>query len=407
MVMTSIPGAWLHRVEQIFVTPAVLLSLPFFRWHPRLSVDAKGRFGTVDGAEAFRHAYWFHGSSAGDMHALMPLIEHYKIEEKVIASAFTANGYRILKRQKDDENLLTCVLPIDYDLFIKRFIDQLSPKALVLETLECWPALLRNALKSNVHVAIVNGRISDASFKQFKFLSALYRPLFERLSIVFALDDISAERFESVGVLPQKIRISTSTKYSGLGSVQIEFTRKPHLLLASLHRGEASLIKHVASTRLSFEVAPRYPSDISYFSRVIRALGLVPRYYSDVGSKKLNSKEVLVIDTMGDLEKRYLNATIAFIGGTFVNRGGHNVLEAANAGTKVVVGPSIHHIKDEMNALNTAKVGWVAETVEEVIAQLVDQSEFSRIEASNAQNVARFFGNALHQVIQGLEDGFN
>jgi 3-deoxy-D-manno-octulosonic-acid transferase len=349
------PGGWRWRLARAAYGAchglALPLLLPLVAIHPRLRGRVGQRLGLAP-APAVARPVWLHGSSAGDVVALEPLARRLASRGLPLAlSAWTRSGHQMARARMADEALIFSA-PLDLGWSVGATLYRLQPRCLVLECLEIWPALVSACHRRGIPVAVVNGRLSRSSLRAYRRLRWLFEPCFRSLALVTALTGRDAERFERAGVPGQRISVWSSSKHAALLPGP---PRQPSqkLVLGSVHRDEERiLLPWVArllreTPDLSVVLAPRYPHRAAAVKQRLEGLGL----RAELDSAAAAGARVLVLDRMGTLAEQYADARVAFVGGSLVDRGGHNLLEPAARGVPVLVGPHTHHWRQESGRL--------------------------------------------------------
>lgn len=397
--------AWLYRLLCVATLP---LTVPLFAIHPRLRGQLRHRLGVLPRhVAAARGCIWYHGASAGDVNALLPLARLSVDTHPVAVSTFTRAGAQLLEARLDDARSSTIVrlrAPLELEGCVERFFGLLEPRLLVLECLELWPALVSAAFRRRIPVAVVNGRLSPLSLDRYRRWRRLFAPLFAGLSQVTALDDGHAERFIQAGVSPSRLAVASSTKHGhllpphvGVGGASV--------VLGSLHAREAELLLPPLLAglprRKTVLVAPRYPSAAAAMERVVRRQGWGVRRYNGQAPAP---GEVGILDQVGGLAGAYAGAEVAFVGGSLIPRGGHNVIEAAAHGVPVVTGPYTDNCRREVALLRAAAAGRVAVDAQEAARWLVEHRvDLTQRERARSVAHALFEGAArVHARLLGL-----
>jgi 3-deoxy-D-manno-octulosonic-acid transferase len=261
-------------------------------------------------------------------------------------------------------------LPLDFPAVQRRAFDHLRPAMIVLIETELWPNLLAEAAKREVPVAIVNGRLSPKRLARYKRFSALYRPLLSRLATVAAANAEDAERFSSLGVPERAIRITGNLKFdlppapTNAADLRLSFgipAGRPVVVAGSTGEGEDALVldaflgarRRVPS--LLLVLAPRHPERFESAAAEASRRGLT---VARVSTGRANpGADVLLVDTIGQLASLYGLAGSAFVGGSLVRVGGHNLLEPIAAGVPVLFGPHTDHVAQIAEALLAAGAG--------------------------------------------------
>jgi 3-deoxy-D-manno-octulosonic-acid transferase len=385
-----------YRVLAALSLPA---TLPLLALHPRLRGGLRERLGWLPPHAAdFRGGVWYHGSSAGDINALLPLAKLSARLHPVVITAFTRSGAEMLREriaEPLDGRMLRLRAPLDLGPCVERFFETLRPRLLVLECLELWPALVSGAMRRGVPVAIVNGRLSARSLRGYRRFASLFAPLFAGLAQVIALSDEHAARFVEAGVPSHHLSVSSSTKHGHLTTTTV--SEGASIVLGSLHRREAELLLPPLLGRLSAAervlIAPRYPGAAAAMAKLVRRLGWRSRRLQGHRSPavlELNAVlpgEVAILEGVGGLARAYAGAKAAFVGGSLIPRGGHNVIEPAACGVPVVTGPYVDNCRHETGLLEAAGVAVVAGDAE-AAARALASSHTAAASRHRAQDVA-------------------
>lgn len=382
----------------------VPLVTPMLALHPRLRGDLAQRFGRWRLQGPIDHPIWLHGSSAGDVAALVPLARRLGAQGfPLVLSAWTRSGHQ-MARQRLESSVQVFRAPLDLAPTVRRVLDRLQPRLLVLECLELWPSLVAACARRGIPVAVVNGRLSVRSLRNYRRVDRLFRPCFASLSLVTALTPEDAGRFAEAGVDPRWIVVASSSKHDRLDDPPARPTvdrgraRGCKLVLGSIHREEESMLLDWLPrllqrfSDLELVVAPRYPHRAGAVRRRLQRLGAPCR--PSPGAR------VTVVDTIGTLADQYREATVAFVGGSLVAKGGHNLVEPASAGAAVLTGPHTEHCRGEARMLvqaGGAKVVGPGSVQRETEALLQSPREAGRM-GQRARRVAGELAGACEKI---------
>lgn len=296
-------------------------------------------------------ALWIHGASVGEILAAVPLVDlALGAGFAVLASTTTSTGRDVLRGVRP---LVPAVLaPLDHPWCVAGALARVRPRALVLVETELWPCWIAAAAERAVPVVVVSGRLSERSLRRYRRVLPLLAPTLARLAAVGARSPADAARFAALGVTQQRLHVtgdlklepaSTSPRLSGdlarvLGEV-------PLFVAGSTHEGEeaAALAAFSAAERsgvaAALVLAPRQPSRADVVAREAERCGRRVRRRSALGTQPLAAGDVLLLDGLGDLAAVYTRARVAFVGGSLVDFGGHNLAEPVHAGVPVLFGP--------------------------------------------------------------------
>jgi len=349
-----------------------LLALPVLLTHPKLRHGIAFRLGLYKrsferGSGAPR--IWLHGASAGDLLSLQPMMKELKARLPgccIIVTTVTNSGFAMARNKLAEVDVISYA---PYDLYgaTRRAVAALRPDLLVLEYTEIWPNLIRAARKAGVRIALTNGRFNPEKMSRYRALfRSISNPL-RRIDCFLMRSDEEAERVLALGAAPDRVWVTGNTKFDALvldgASGKDEALRaemglargRPVLMAGSTHEGEEEILfaayaklreRHAG---LQLVVAPRYVERAGRIMALAAEAGLPVRLRS--GGAAAGNADVTVLDTIGELAAAYRLATLVFVGGSFVTRGGQNVLEPAAQGKPVLFGPHMENFKDSVQVL--------------------------------------------------------
>ena len=362
----------MHLLYAIASYLLFILVLPLLLTHPKLRHGIPFRLGLYKPSfERGRGSprIWLHGASAGDLLSLQPMMKELKSRLPgccIIVTTITNSGLAMARKKLAEADVIVYA---PYDLFgaTRRAVSALRPDLLVLEYTEIWPNLIRAARKAGVRIALTNGRFNPAKMSRYRALfRAISNPL-RRIDCFLMRSDEEAERVLALGAAPDRVWVTGNTKFDALvldgaagreEALRAEMSLdpvRPVLMAGSTHEGEEELLLSVhAKLRerhpgLQLVIAPRYVERSGRIMALAAEVGLPVRLRS--GGAAAGPAEVTVIDTIGELAAAYRLATLVFVGGSFVTRGGQNLLEPAAQGKPVLFGPHMENFKDSVQVL--------------------------------------------------------
>lgn len=318
------------------------------------------RLGAVPRADGEGAALWVHGASVGEVALVKPLIARLRAARpglRLHLSANTAAGREAAAKAFPDAGV--SYFPVDLSCAVGRALDRVRPSAVLLSELEVWPNFLRACEKRKLPVIVVNGRMTERSFRRYRRFRAIFGRAFRSLAAVGARDAESASRLADLGARPV---LTGNLKYdAALGFDPEEEGRSwrerlglgdaPLLLAGSTHEPEERILaetyKRLRATypRLRMLLAPRHLERLDEVKKAVESADL-PCYKKSQLTPPVPSDGVILLDTVGELSRLYSAATVVFIGGTFCARGGQNMLEPAALGKPVVSGPSLSNFEE-------------------------------------------------------------
>lgn len=414
-------------VYKFFTFLVYYISLPFtFMAFLFGSVKWKQRLGL--GLPEINHdkpIIWLHASSMGEVTVVSVLTEHLiKINSNisVYVTVMTETGYNHAIKLLG-ENFAVSFFPLDYRSPIKRFIGKINPDAVVFVETEIWPNWVLNLHKADIPVMLANGRLSGRSVKAYsKFKPSMQKILGCYKHIMVQSDD-NKERYLSIGAESSKISVLGSMKFDapvrkisedekqGLRE-NLPFNSDSRIFIAgSTRSGEHELVLKCYAglksrhnqTRLI--LVPRHLEKLEDIAGLIDKLQLTYVRYTDMSKHPGNGDvDVLLVDKIGCLNELYPAADIAFVGGTLVDIGGHNLLEPVWAGVPVLFGPYLDNVRDSAEYIKQHNYGREvgnARELEEVLNDFFNDhitfSQKKRGDASTtgAEGTARVILDAL------------
>lgn len=345
----------LYTALLYLLTPFVLLRLLWrgfelrdywYRWNER--------FGFV-ATPAQPVAVWVHAVSVGESLAALPLIRRLIAQHgqgRVLVTTMTPTGSARVREALGDAVLHT-YLPYDLPGAVSRFVKRMRPQQVVVMETELWPNLFRALARRGVAPVIANARLSPRSFRGYSRVRGFAAATLKDCAHIAAQSEADAERFRQLGALPDRVSVMGNIKFDmALPEDQIARGRAlrdgaPTWIAASTHEGEEAaaltahqeILKALPQARLI--LVPRHPQRFDAVEKLIRASGL--RYLRRSGDHASAPAQVLLGDSMGEMFMYFAAADAAFVGGSLVPVGGHNVLEPAALGLPVLFGPSMHN----------------------------------------------------------------
>ena len=343
---------------------------------PRWRKGFAQRLGRIPGREGDAPCLWVHCASVGETLAARELVGHFSKEMpgwEVAVSTITPEGNRQARKHFDGT---VFYFPIDFTFTIRKDIRRIRPSAAVLVEKELWPNFLRVFEREKIPVFVVNGVASEGFLKRYRALNRLCgagRRMLNRITVFCVQTQEYADRLLSLGVRPEKVRVTGNLKYDTLCEkaddkardelrrrLQITPGRKV-IVGGSTHPGEEKILLEVfGRLRAKHEglrliLVPRHITRLKDVQAEVEARGFssVPKSALDRNPAPENSlhEKVIIVDTIGELVNIYALASVAFVGGSLVERGGHNVLEPAALGVPTLFGPHVNSCRDSADLL--------------------------------------------------------
>ncbi len=312
---------------------------------------------------------WVHAASIGEVRLAIKLIHAWMKVDSQNSFFITTNTQQSRDLGQKQTDIPVLVAPVDLSCVVKRFIQQTHPNHLVLVETEIWPNMIR-LMAERGHVTIVNGRLSDRYFKRYLLFKRLLSKTVCHFDRVLARDQVSAERFQKLGIPADRVVNQGNLKYEVptppasqiLAKVKshLSMEENSYLMVAGSVQPEELIYLLPAWKRLLKKISgfqmvliPRHPDKKSDFARILAENDISCSFASDTGNSGSPKKKehIYVVDQIGVLRTWYYIADVIFVGGSLCDRGGQNMVEAVGYQKSVCIGPYATNFKDEVDLL--------------------------------------------------------
>lgn len=376
-----------------------------------------GNFDLPKNFDKSKKTIMIHGVSVGEVVSLEKLIRKVKEEfpnHNLVLTTGTKTGQETaIKKMGDIADFIT-YFPLDIKFFVEKFLDKINPDVILIAETEIWPIFIYTAKKRNIKTYIINGRMSDESFKMYKILKPFFKNVLPMYSGIFVQSEIDKARLNEAGANINQLDVMKNLKFDvNKFDVDIDLnTNNSKVLIAgSTHKGEDEIVLRVYKKlkelipNLKLLLAPRHITRTPDVQNLIKSFNFSYNLYSKNKQFSDNS-DILLLDVMGELAKLYAKIDVAFIGGSFNNTGGHNPLEAIIFDKPTISGPSIKNFRDIYAILKMNNAAFVVNNEEEFfeIAKklLLDEKYYQEIK-NNANKAFKNQQGALNFVIDKLK----
>lgn len=387
-ISTFFMNRFLYSVILYLLSPLLIVYLAF---RAIKSADYRGRWGERFGLTRLKPTELvIHAVSMGETLAAIPLIgliQQLHPELSITVTTTSPTGSAEVRKAFGDK-VQHCYLPFDLPWCVNRFLHQLSPKWCIIMETELWPNLVAIAAKRGVRLMLANARLSAKSAAQYAKYPQLSRPMLQRLDVIAVQTQVEAQRFIDLGVLAKNVIVCGSLKFDltitpehlvAAKRLRHDWGREsaPIWVAGSVHPGEFDVMLSAHRQVLAhwpdalLIIVPRHPEQFAAIAEIVASQGFEYVRRSDSQSV-IATTQVLVGDTMGELLTFYGSADQAFVGGTLVNKGGHNPLEPVAMGGAVMVGPNHWNFAQITQMLAEAGGLRVITSAEELAANLID-----------------------------------
>ena len=412
---------WLYTVLFYLFIPAIIVRL---LWRSLKAPDYRKRwierFG-FSGATTLENSLWVHAVSVGETIAAVPLIrelhEQYP-DNPIVVTGMTPTGAERVQALLGDI-VIHQYAPYDLPGAIKRFIKRFDPQLLVIMETELWPNMLHAVHKSGIPIVLANARLSEKSLKGYQRFMALSAPALGCINTVAAQAGADAQRFLSLGLSVGSVVTTGNIKFDIELSDEVRqktvairrrwetLENRKVWIAASTHEGEEKIILSAFADLLTqyptllLVLVPRHPERFQPVAELISDRGLLYQRHSD-GVPCDTKTQVILGDTMGELLSLYGAADIAFVGGSLVENGGHNLLEPAVWELPILSGPSLFNFAEIKQLLLDAQALTICDTDSLAIEvnQLLESEELRQSKGKAATHVVSQNRGALDRLLK-------
>lgn len=361
------------HLAAVAVVPLVLVAALFSTKYRTGLTQRFGRLPAIAVPKEETRRVWLHCASVGEVNTAAPLIEKMLADGRfdLVLSTMTPGGNAVAAG-KFGARCPVVFWPVELFWAVGAAFRAIWPDALVVMETELWPAVLAAADSRGVPVALVNARISDKTHARYRLLRPFLTPLLRRIEMIAAQSESHAERFASLGVDANRVRVVGNLKFDmaldrDALRVQSAYLERvwqrnaPLLVAASTHDGEeravldAWLAARERMPDLRIAIAPRHIERAGAVERLLESANVPVIRRTALPGGAADDRPALLLDTLGELAALIARADACFVGGSLVPVGGHNVLEPAALGVPALFGPHMANFRDARDALLAAR----------------------------------------------------
>jgi 3-deoxy-D-manno-octulosonic-acid transferase len=354
---------------------------------------------------------WLHAVSVGEVLLLQPIIQRFRLQYpdyRLTLSVSTTTGREVAEKTYPD--LTVIWFPFDFTWAVNRALDLVQPSLILLAELELWPNFITLAHRRDIPVIVVNGRIGERSARGYRRLRWLWQPLWRKITCFAVQQDDYAKRLRDLGMPPERIVVTGSVKFDGV-TVHRHDPRVMQLRY-DLQLAADHLVWVVGSTQAPEEawalelfqklqpefptlrliLVPRHQERFDEVARLIEDQQLYYRRRSQLSSSGTRSQVsgLVLLDTLGELKAAWGLADVGFVGGSFNDRGGQNMIEPAAYGVAVTFGPNTWNFKQVVSLLLQEQAAIEVHSKEEWLAvtrQLLENAKMRAALGTRAQQL--------------------
>ncbi len=327
---------------------------------------------------------WFHAVSVGEAEALFPLVRHIQKQHpdaKLLITTTTPTGSARVTAVMQ-ETVAHVYLPYDIPDAVNRFISCFKPKLAVIMETEIWPNLFMSCGKNNIPLYIINARLSEKSSCGYQKIPSLIHPALAQVKCIATQTPDDTSRFIAIGADSDKVITLGNIKFDveiprsiidqGLQIKNDLFGGRFVWLIASTHKDEETLFLEIYKEikrkipQLLLVIAPRHPERFIDVKKLCEQLQLAVVMRTS-GNEINTETDIYLADTMGELKMLYAASDVAFVGGSMVPTGGHNILEASAVGIPVMFGPYMTNFKEIARGVLSGKAAVQCQNKEDIV----------------------------------------
>ena len=335
---------------------------------------------------------WFHGASVGEILSVIPLIENYeknKSISQILVTSSTLSSSKVLKKFKFKKTIHQ-FYPIDHSFFTKRFLQYWKPHLAIFIESEIWPCMFKKLHQKKISLILLNARITKKTFLRWQMFKNFSQELFDKITIAFPqnleknyfLKKLKANKIKTIGNL--KFTEYDNEKIEKLNN---KFAKKKIWIASSTHSNEEVFcakahieLKKKVKNLLTI-IIPRHVHRVNEIKSKLENLNLNVTNHSS-NKKNLKKTDIYIVDTFGETKKFHKIACSVFLGGSIINRGGQNPLEAARYGAKILHGANVNNFKDVYKTLSKLKISKKITTSNDMASAIIfkrNKSQGNRI----------------------------
>jgi 3-deoxy-D-manno-octulosonic-acid transferase len=341
---------------------------------------------------------WVHAVSVGEVLAVSGLVAELRRAQPdaaIVISTTTASGQRLARERFGEAQCF--FVPLDFGFSVRHYLNALQPRLLILAETEFWPNLLHLARKRGTRVAVVNARISDRSFPRYRRFRWFFGRVLADIDLFLAQTAADAERLRAIGAPTERVQVSGNLKFDIRQPAASQLAQDlrdaiPHdspvmVCGSTAENEEEALLRAFKQVQKQFPstvmvLAPRHPERFDKVANLMASLDIafVRRSSWAPGSPIIGG--VFLLDSVGELASVYALAAIAFVGGSLVPAGGHNVLEPAQYGAAIVVGPHTFNFREIVSIFQNGgamRIAAAEDLAQTFLALLADPDERNQL----------------------------
>ncbi|TDT69158.1 3-deoxy-D-manno-octulosonic-acid transferase [Hypnocyclicus thermotrophus] len=354
---------------------------------------------------------WLHCASVGETNLIKPFINKILNEtnENILLTVITETGYENAKKKYTDTRIKLEYFPLDNPFVLNKIFKQMKIKKVFLIETEIWKNFINIAYKNNVKIYLINGRISDKSYKIYLKFKFILKKIFDKIDLFCMQSNIDRERIIKLGAKKEKVVNTGNLKFS----IELEqYDKKELNEIKEMYKIENKKVFVAGSTRDGEEeillnifdklentilfIVPRHLERVEKIKELIKN-----RNYSLYSKKENKNVDIVIIDKIGVLRKFYALSDISFVGGTLVNIGGHSLLEPLGYNKTPIFGKYLQNVKYISEKILNYNIGYKVESEKDFLESI------KKIEMQDKKDVAKKIKDFFNENTEALNKVFN
>ena len=394
--------------------------LPHRGWRMRLGRYSHEVRRQLEGRESI----WIHAVSVGEVLAAKPLVRaitQVYPQHPLVLSTVTPSGFTVAS---NESGVIPIYFPLDLRVCVRRALETLRPRILLLMESEFWPTVLCLTKAHGVPIVVVNGRISPRAFRRYRRAQRWLGGLWQHVDLFLMQSQEDADRLTQLGAPPHAVHVVGNLKWEAssgtrpspealaTSAARMGLNGQERVIVAgSTHQGEEeALLQAFQRLRESHQaqrliIAPRHLERLDDIEELVQRYRFTAVRFSRTGEGKEGGWEVGLVDTLGQLPQYYGLATVVFVGGSLIPHGGQNPLEPASLGKPIVFGPSMHNfssIAEQLLAHQAARQLSGSADLTPALQELLSDSQAAQAMGRRAQALVERLGGTTQRILQAL-----
>ena len=328
---------------------------------------------------------WFHGASVGEILSIIPVIKNYEKKKsisQILITSSTLSSSRVLKKFNFKKTIHQ-FYPIDHIIFTNKFIKYWKPTAAIFIESEIWPCMFSDLKSKKIPLILLNARLTTKTFKRWMKIESFSKSIFKKITKAYPQNNETKTFLKKTNI--KKIKFIGNLKFAEDQNQNLdnlnkklknEFNKKKVWIASSTHKDEeifcakAHIKLKTKVKNLITVIIPRHIHRVEEIIEKIKELNLKVACHSSL-PKNLNDIDIYIVDTFGETKKFHKLASSVFLGGSIINRGGQNPLEAARFGSKIFHGPFISNFKDVYKLLKSLNISKKIKTPNKLATSII------------------------------------